>query len=337
MASATPAPHQKRLKHLDGWRGLSILIVLVGHFIQAADAIATLGVELFFVLSGRLMADILFCERFPIGEFFRRRVSRIFPAAAAFVLIVWIASSQSPYSFKPLAVASALTFTLNYAMVIGHGVAFIENLWSLCIEEHAYLLLGALALFLRKTGGQAQPWLYAVAALSILDAVISGVILHQDSRAIYWRTDAHISSIFLAGGAYLSLRDKKVPAVTPLLCIAAGLVVSLGPEVVRYSLGTAFFAVAIATLERAPEAVRRILSWRPLAQIGLWSYSLYLWQQPFYRLGFDGLMPVWAAFAAAVGTGLLSFYLIEQPARRWLNARGRSRPAASTSVRATSA
>lgn len=321
MDGATPTPHQTRLAYLDGWRGVSILTVLAGHFVAGADEIATTGVELFFVLSGRLMADILFCERFPIGEFFKRRFSRIFPGAAAFVLITWLAASQSQWAFKPLAVASALTFTINYAMVIGHGVAFIENLWSLCIEEHAYLLLGALAIFLRRSGGRALPWLLAAAALSIVDALVSTLVLHQDFRTVYWRTDAHVASIFLGGAAYLWLRAKRTPAITPLLCAAAGVALSFAPDAWRYSLGTAAFAVAIATLDHAPELVRRALGWRPLVHMGLWSYSFYLWQQPFYRMSFDGALSPLLAAAGAIVAGLLSFYLVEQPARRWLNAR----------------
>jgi peptidoglycan/LPS O-acetylase OafA/YrhL len=311
---------------------LSILFVLAGHFIAAAEPIATTGVELFFVLSGRLMADILFCERFPIGEFFKRRFSRIFPGAAAFVLICWIAASQGPYAFKPLAVASALTFTINYAMVIGHGVAFIENLWSLCIEEHAYVMLGALAIFLRRSGGRALPWLVAAAVLSMADALISTLLLHQDFRTVYWRTDAHVASSFIGGAAYLWLRGRRTPALVPLLCAAGGVLLSFAPDAWRYSLGTILFAVAIATLDRAPESVRKALAWRPLVQMGMWSYSLYLWQQPFYRLSLDGRIPPLLAVAGAAAAGLLSFYLIEQPARRWLNARTRSARRTSSSA-----
>jgi peptidoglycan/LPS O-acetylase OafA/YrhL len=327
MAMGTPTPHQKRLTYLDGWRGVSILVVLGGHFLAGAEGIATTGVELFFVLSGRLMADILFCERFPIGEFFKRRISRILPGAAAFVLITWLAASQSAYAFKPLAVAAALTFTINYAMVITHGVAFVENLWSLCVEEHAYVMLGALAILLRRRGGSALPWLIIAAALSILDAVLSTLVLHQDFRTVYWRTDAHVSSIFLGAVAYLGLRNVKTAAATPVICAIAGVALCFAPDVWRYSFGTAFFAISVATLGQAPETIRRMLGWRPLVHVGLWSYSLYLWQQPFYRLSLDGVLPTPIAVACAVAAGLISFYLIEQPARRWLNARRVTRTA----------
>src|SRR5262249_31327223 len=144
-AAASKHVHGGRIPYLDGWRGVALSLVVLAHFALAKDdrfAVGALGVEFFFVLSGRLMADILFVESCPLPEFFRRRFSRIFPGMAAFVGLVWAATFWSSYAFKPLAAAFALTFTLNYAMVVGHGVAVIENLWSLCIEEHAYAFLG---------------------------------------------------------------------------------------------------------------------------------------------------------------------------------------------------
>ena len=149
--------HSRRIAFLDGWRGLSLLLVLAGHFAPANRLdLATLGVEAFFVLSGRLIIGILFVERSPLPLFVKRRVSRIFPGLAVFVLLVWLAARGSPYGFKVSALASALTFTLNYAMVFRHGVEAIENLWSLCIEEHVYVLLGALAFLARRKAVDAR-------------------------------------------------------------------------------------------------------------------------------------------------------------------------------------
>ncbi|MER9742940.1 acyltransferase family protein [Mesorhizobium sp. M0187] len=58
-----------RLAYLDGWRGLSIALVLIGHFFPVPGInLGVLGVEFFFVLSGRLMGEILFIERFPLKK-----------------------------------------------------------------------------------------------------------------------------------------------------------------------------------------------------------------------------------------------------------------------------
>lgn len=329
MTDTPPTAHQARIRYLDGWRGISILLVLAGHFVKPSnllgidwESLAAVGVELFFVLSGRLMADILFIERFPLRPFYMRRLSRIWPGAAVFVLVSWVALSQTSLAFKPLAVGAALTFTLNYAMVFTHGVAAIENLWSLCIEEHAYLMLGLLAFVIRRRGGSALPALVIAAALSVADAVISDLVLHQPGRAYHWRTDSHVSSIFMASAIYLAMRGRKVPAWTPIAAIAAGVLVAVyGGDLMRYTLATLCFALGIATIDHAPAGLKRALGWAPAVQAGMWSYSLYLWQQPFYRLSFDDKLSVWLALPMAVAAGLASFYFVESPARRWLNAR----------------
>ncbi len=58
-----------------------------------------------------------------------------------------------------------------------------------------------------------------------------------------------------------------------------------------------------------------------MRQIGIWSYSLYLWQQPFYQLINKGYGPTYGLFIAAIFAGLVSFYFIEMPLRTFLNAR----------------
>src|SRR5262249_925867 len=109
------------------------------------------------------------------------------------------------------------------------------------------------------------------------------------------------------------------------------------PNAVKFVLAPIFAGLSIATLPSAPAAMQAALSWTPLRTLGVWSYSIYLWQQPFSRLVLDGRMPAWAALAAALMCGLLSFYLIEQPARRGLNALWRARAAPIPAVGASPA
>jgi len=77
---------------LDGWRGLAILGVLFDHFVTKSGInLGRFGVELFFVLSGRLMAEILFVQKMPL-DFFLRRFSRVYPALFVFVLAMGLTS-----------------------------------------------------------------------------------------------------------------------------------------------------------------------------------------------------------------------------------------------------
>ena len=327
MTSRLEHVHSGRIAYFDGWRGLSILLVLVGHFIgETPLGLSGLGVELFFVLSGRLMADILFAEQYPLPDFFRRRISRIYPALVIFVLATWMATQGSSIGFKAAAVVAALTFTLNYAIVLHHGVQAIENLWSLCIEEHAYVLLGLVALASRRR--RFDPLgLIAIAALaSMADAIASSLIFHQQGIQIYWRTDAHVCSILWAAAVYLWLDRSRVAPLLPVGLLATVFALAAGPEMLKFALTPVVAGLCVCTLGQAPALMRAVFSWRPLTQMGIWSYSVYLWQQPFSRLARDGALPGWGALALGVLCGVASFYMIEQPARRFLNAKWRAAP-----------
>ena len=68
--------------YLDGWRGICILLVLIGRDSRGLEPLGNVGVEFFFALSGCLMAEILIFKRQNVGLFLRRRIARIFPAVA---------------------------------------------------------------------------------------------------------------------------------------------------------------------------------------------------------------------------------------------------------------
>jgi peptidoglycan/LPS O-acetylase OafA/YrhL len=327
LSSSSPV----RVQHLDGWRGLSLLLVLFGHFVQGNVHVAVFGVYLFFALSGRLMAEILFVDGMGLGEFYRRRLSRIYPALLAFVVFAAVALQNTDLAIDGTSVAAALTFTLNYRLAAWHSAFPIENLWSLCIEEHAYVLLGLVAVAVRSRRVPAVPALLGVAALSLVDGWISLFLLHQQGRTVYWRTDTQLAPIFLAAAAYLIFRGRAVAAWVPLAGLVAAVSAIFAPMPLGYALIPASLALAVATLDRASPGVRAALSWKPLTGLGLASYSIYLWQHPFYRLSLNHAAPWWGLLAAGVLAGLASYRLLEQPARRWLNAIGRGPAAQSTS------
>lgn len=361
---APTTTHSGRLSYLDGWRGVAILLVLIGHFglamrIRAlappSSTVAAMGVALFFALSGRLMADILFVERFPLLEFYQRRFSRIYPGLLVFVVLTYVLVRRTSLSFKPQAAALALTFLINYGQALVHSVPAIGNLWSVCIEEHAYLLLGLIAFFVRRRGVRDPAvLLFAIAGLSIADLVATSFIFYphlawtlmftgwkpmrlaiaphfawswsanpQQEFFLFWRTDALLAPIFLAAAAYLRLRSVRVPAWLPPSALLIGAALATGPAI-AVPFGSALLALAIARIEDAPAAFLRALSTKPIMAFGMWSYSIYLWQQPFFHFAMNGTLGLLPAIALAIATGLASFYLVEQPARRRLNTRWRA-------------
>ncbi len=127
--------------------------------------------------------------------------------------------------------------------------------------------------------------------------------------------------------AYLWVEARSLPvrrelwgAVSPLgLCMGMAILIHPAtPDPIRFSFGTFLLAASVATLDLAPAPFRRLFELRALTLLGLISYSLYLWQQPFFHLTQTNV-PTFLGFLLAMAGGVLSFRTIEQPLRRALN------------------
>lgn len=321
--------HEARIDVLDGWRGFAVLGVLFAHFIVSSPInLGRFGVELFFVLSGRLMAEILFVKRMPLPKFYARRFSRIYPAMAVYVLTVLLLSSlTSAVEIDWPAALSALTFTYNYYAVFTEHAPELSHIWSLCIEEHIYILLGLLALAQRQWAVPVAPVIFALAAAFIVNGFVLTYGFGEDYYDAYWRTDVRGSSILLGAGTFLVLRqylsglDARTATIACVVLSAVAFATNFNavPDPIKYSLGSACLALAVNLLEHVRGPVQQLLAAPALTAIGLASYSLYLWQQLFAKLAWD-IPSRFAMLLPAIAVGVLSYRLIEGPARRLINA-----------------
>ena len=331
----------ERLKCLDGWRGMAILCVLVGHFaVFAPPGLAPAGVDLFFVLSGRLMAELLIVRRVPLGEFLVRRASRILPALAAFVLLMLAALLAAPgyasASRSLLGASAAMFFFQNY-LAAEHVLPFFEHCWSLAVEEHSYLLLAGVAL----VAGRSRPAAAGAALLLAAAAMANGYAMNWhdfgDGLYPYTRSDVRAASILLSFALWVLIQPRlphlQSRAITWLApgFLTAGLALHLVggvPDRLCFTLGTFCFAIAVVTIDRAHPRLLALLGSPLLTWLGLVSFSLYLWQQPLFVATRSGA-PILACLPIAFGCAWWSFHAIEGPARAGLNrayGRFRARP-----------
>ena len=122
-----------------------------------------MGVDLFFVLSGYLIGSQLLKpyrtgERPRLWEFYRRRLYRILPAyLVVLALYSLVPAWKEQDGMSPL--WQFLTFTENLFVDYAKNEAF-SHVWSLCVEEHFYLLLPILVLWLSR-----KPALWKTASL----------------------------------------------------------------------------------------------------------------------------------------------------------------------------
>lgn len=327
----------KHIPYLDGWRGLAIIAVLVAHFLAIPGLawLGSFGVQLFFVLSGFLMGNLLFIRRVPLKDFFIRRMSRVFPTFWLFVaaMLAYAAFLQPVRYVVPTGeLISTVTFLSSYFpadMSIWHRAWPIGHLWSLSVEEHSYLFMAAGAVLVGKLKNR-----YAAAAFLCAGTVAILIVhfyypSHPPGGATPWLLRSESAALGLvAAAAYRViaastqvkwLRDS--PPWLPLLTFALSIVcyaVFAGKRL-NYTLGPLCLAYTINHLERAPQIVRQMLSNKVMQWFGVCSFSLYLWQQPIYYAVIEGRLPHLAGLGAAIAIGAASYYFFENPMRLFLN------------------
>jgi peptidoglycan/LPS O-acetylase OafA/YrhL len=179
-ASLNPST-SARLTGLDTLRAIAIVAVMIFHLagllpesFETVSRFGWMGVDLFFVLSGyligsQLLKPYLVGEKPTLADFYRRRIYRILPAylfvlSLYFMLPVW----REQDGISPL--WQFLTFTENLFVDYSIHQAF-SHVWSLCVEEHFYLLLPLLVLSMMR-----RPSLRKTATL-LVSAVLLGIFL----------------------------------------------------------------------------------------------------------------------------------------------------------------
>ncbi|WP_137157489.1 acyltransferase [Rhizobium sp. FKL33] len=206
-----------RLVGPDTLRALAILLVMLVHipveatpsFLVGVRNYAWLGVDIFFVLSGYLIGTQLFKEigaagRIDFKSFYLRRAFRIFPAffvvLAAYALFPIVRDSAN---MQPL--WSFATFTVNFGFDPREGNAFSQA-WSLCVEEHFYLILPLLLLAFRgRLGMKTTLWLVA-------SLVATGIIV----RFALWEGEVRqlVEAAKFREAFAVYLRDVYYPSYT---------------------------------------------------------------------------------------------------------------------------
>ncbi|MDR7212517.1 acyltransferase [Flavobacterium piscis] len=155
---------QKKLYGLDHLRVFAICSVFLYHYqipifghpdwLPNIAKFGWTGVDLFFVLSGFLISSQLFFQiknetRISFKDFFLKRFFRILPlfwfvTAVYFLVPIFREKKSLPPLWK------LLTFTQNFGLNIQDFGTF-SHAWSLCVEEHFYLLLPIVLIFLQST------------------------------------------------------------------------------------------------------------------------------------------------------------------------------------------
>jgi len=305
------------IKYLDGWRGIAIILVLISHFSNLPGfREGRLGVDLFFVLSGLLMSQILFEKRTNLVTFYKRRVSRIVPLFVLYASTAFMLSSN----YSQAEVIGTFTFLRTYYPLEPHiwsSAVPVDHYWSLNVEEHCYVLMGLLsAVIVDKRIAS-----LLLITLGLITVIMNIHYVYTPGSPVEHelRTECASTGLLLSAGYYL-IKENFTRYIKPWMPI-----VVLLAAVLTYSeylpwytgfLSPLLLSFSINHFAHSYSVVIRFLSFTPLRFIGILSYSVYIWQQIFFKnINVFGDMTIVFVFAIS----LLSFYLFESPARRWLN------------------
>ncbi len=235
-----------RFEVLDGWRGISILLVFAGHLFplgphqwELNGAVAATGMVLFFILSGFLITNMLMRDQ-NIVNFLIRRFLRIIPLA-------WLALSVSLY-FNGATTHQWLSSMFFYANWAPMGLLdSTSHFWSLCVEVQFYLSISILVYLFKERAF----WLLPILAACVTSyRIFEGAYIAINT---YFRVDEILAGCILAliynkGGISIKALIGKLDSITLLILLLisshplSGPLNYLRPYIAMLLVGSTLFA-----------------------------------------------------------------------------------------------
>ena len=306
-----PTRTSRYLPGLDGLRAVAILGIVLYHMFPGAVRGGYLGVTLFFVLSGYLIARTgtaaLNAGRWSTPGFYQKRVRRIYPAllwVIALTLIalrIWLPEELVGVRAE---LRSVLLGYQNWRQILQNEDYFsriasttpFTHMWSLAVELQFYLIWPLLLGLYRAEQGDDEKWgtIGILIALAVASAGAMAYLYYAagDPSRPYYGTDTRVHALLLGSAVGMvpeeRLRCSKGLGWTLFVISAAGyLALSVlldgALPLAYYGLIALAAVLSLALIVLcAQEALPfgRILGWRPLQWLGQRSYEIYLTMYP---------------------------------------------------------
>lgn len=351
-----PPSSGQRFAALDGLRGLAALAVVFQHLPTAKlpwlNAHGSMGVGIFYVLSAFLLYYPWAVHKpIRVGDYYRRRVLRIYPAYLVALLVGSVAAMYTG-KYGPVVWGNLLShvfFVQTFFPEWSHTI--VAPTWSLCAEVQFYLVLPLLAVIVAAR----RWWLLLVAVgLSAVSQVVTRPIQMSGPE---WENWPQMAMPFFFGmlAALIVARQKVSGRYFAPIGLVGMYVLSsfygfhFGQELVkaggwsgmllnvRGPLASAATACTIIGLASADGTWRKVFSSPPARLLGITGYGLFLFHRPIFVL----LIHWWGQTTAAIlGVPLailcggISYFCIEAPTMHWKRSREMPVPAPHVEPRA---
>ena len=310
MADRSRVPHAYR-PDIDGLRAVAVIAVVIYHAFPRMLGGGFVGVDVFFVISGFLISGIVLNGlnggTFTFGEFYRRRIRRIFPALTivltAFLALGWFVMLPDEYRQLGKHAAASAGFVSN--IVLWKEAGYFDtvstrkpllHLWSLGIEEQFYFAWPLCLVLLHK---RVRSLLPGVTILAVLSFALNIALMRNPGTSFYlpftrfW--ELLLGCILtLTGsssgcsGIRLSRHSDGSPALRNAFA-AAGASLMLAALLILaderrfpgwWALLPTFGAASLILAGPRAWINDKVLSAPSLVFVGLISYPLYLWHWP---------------------------------------------------------
>ena len=331
---------------VEGLRAVAIAIVVLAHAELGFGAGGFVGVDVFFVLSGFLITQLLVAEldrdgRVGVARFYARRVKRLMPQVlaviAAVVAATWLLLSPVEADAVAADVVAAGAYAMNWHLsaeavdyfASGARDQPLDHLWSLAVEEQFYVVWPWLVVALAWRRRLLLPALAVVAAASFLYAAEQVQVAPE---AAYYSAFARAWELALGALAAVALAGRSAGPRTAAVCGWLGLA-AIAVATVAFGEGTPFpgpaalvptlgavALIAAGTSERRGRVTRSLML-SPMRWLGRVSYAWYVWHWPVlvFAGAALGSLPGWARGALALASlapAWLTYRWIEEPLRR---------------------
>jgi peptidoglycan/LPS O-acetylase OafA/YrhL len=344
-----------RIPALDGIRAFAVIAVLLFHAGISWIPGGSLGVDVFFVLSGFLITALLVSEHsrsgaIKLGSFYIRRIRRLFPAfllVLLFVVVTWGLLLETKTTTLRGDALATLFYVANWHFAFsgqGYFASFtapspLLHTWSLSVEEQFYVVWPPVVTFLLWRGRSVMRWALGLVTLAFTATLIQSLAGVWVDR-LYYGTDTRVIPLLLGAalGAWFVGRpdDWEMGRRAGIALQVAGLTAAAavgwfwcivpGQSTGLYRGGflalAACVVVIIASVALFPRGIlSRGLSIQPLRYIGLISYGIYLWHWPIFlllthqRTGLSGVGLLALRCGVTLVLAMLSYHFVELPIR----------------------